>query len=330
MPEGFFEAGARSGKQSEGVGELFPFIRGQGDGVGLILEAAGFAGTGGAAVPGLHAEEGRAGLCPEGDHGEVLEVQGHAPARGLVAQGDALGTETLEDQGVQAAEGFIVQGDLAAVEHGLLPAAPDEPAGVQKEGVPVLGLVEGQLVILEPLTRKEGAADGGVGADAEGQGLRAGVLHSEGGGEAVFKELVPDLEDEGVRKLGQGLGALPELQDGEVRTLVREGELALPGEAVAAHFTGPAADVHPAVLQASDDGEEDGVLAGPEGGVALPDVFGSLPVSEGDQLAAPGADSGCQGGVGEGDVHGGTSCCSFSACSLLPLTMFARPCLKKV
>ena len=90
MPEGFFEAGARSGKQSEGVGKLFPFSRGQGDGVGLILEAAGFAGTGGAAVPGLHAEEGRAGLRPKGDHGKAPEVQGDAPARLFVPQGDPL------------------------------------------------------------------------------------------------------------------------------------------------------------------------------------------------------------------------------------------------
>ena len=66
-----------------------------------------------------------------------------------------------------------------------------------------------------------GAADGGVGPDAEGQRSRARILHGEGGGKAVCEELVPDLEDEGVRKLGQGLGALPELQDGEVRTLVR-------------------------------------------------------------------------------------------------------------
>ena len=72
---------------------------------------------------------------------------------------------------------------------------------------------------------------------------------------------------------------------------------------MAVHLEGLAADVDFAVLQAAHDGEEDGVLAGPEGGVALPDVLGAGPVPEGDQLAALGLDGSGEGGVGEGVGH---------------------------
>lgn len=216
--------------------------------MGLVLEAAGLAFIGGAALPGLHAEEGGAGLGPEGNHGEVLEVQGDAPAGFPVLEADGFGPEALENQGVQALEGGIVQGDLPTVEHGLRFAASEEALGGEKEGVCVLGLVKNQFIVLEAFPFKQGAADGGMGPDAEGQWGLAGVLHGEGGGKAVCEELVPDLEDEGEGEAGQGFRALPELQDGVVRTLIHGGECALPGETVAAHFKGPTADVRFAVL----------------------------------------------------------------------------------
>ena len=272
--------------------------------MGLVLKAAGLVRKGGAAVPGLHAEEGRAGLGPEGGHGKVPEVQRNAPARGFVPQGDAPGAEPLENKGVQALENLIVQGDFPAAKHGLPPAAAEEALGSEEEGVRVLGMLEEQPVFLKPLSLTEGAEDGGMGPDAEGQGAGAGILHGEGGGKAVFQKLVPDLENEGKGIAGQGFGALPELQDGVVPALLHGGEPALPGEAVAGHLKDAAVHVHPAVLQAAHDGEENGVLPGPEGGAALPDVLGPGPVLEGGQLAAQGADGGGQGCVGEGDGHG--------------------------
>ena len=116
---------------------------------------------------------------------------------------------------------------------------------------------------------------------------------------------MPDLEDEGEGELVQGLRTLPELQNGEVPSLVHGGKFALPGKTVAAHRKGPAADVRFAVFQAAHNGEEDGVLAGPEGGVSLPDVLGSGGGFEGDQLAALGTDRGGEGGGGKREVHRG-------------------------
>lgn len=280
--------------------------------MGLVLEAAGFALVGGAAVPGFHAQKRRAGFGPEGKHGEVMKVQEDAMARGLVPQGDALRAKILEDEGVQALEGGVVQGYRSAGEHGLFRAVPKEALGGEKEGVRVLAIVKGEGVVLETLAGEEGTADGGVGPDAKRQRLLSGVFYSEGGGKAVCEKLVPDPEDKGEGELGQGLRALPKLQDGVVLALVHGGEFALPRKTMAAHFKGLAADVRLAVFETADNGEEYGILPGPEGGVALPEIFGSGAVPEGDQLAAVGLDGGGEGGVGEGVKHGNTSCHSYS------------------
>ena len=268
----------------------------------LVLNAACLIGEGGAAVPGFHAQEW-ASRGPESHHGELAEVQGDAPAGPLMAEGDVLGFEILKDDGIQAAEGVIVQGDFASVHHGLPLAGLNQALSVQQQGVRVLGLVEDQLVVLEALPLRQGAVDGGVGPHAEGHGRLAGVLHQESGGKAVFQKPVPDPEDEGEGVARKGVRVFPELQGDAIGGLLRQGEGAFAGKAVAGHLAVLAIDIHFAVLQRAHHREEVGVSAGPESGIALPDVLGSGLGFQGDQLAALRVGGGGEGGASERDAH---------------------------
>ena len=98
----------------------------------------------------------------------------------------------------------------------------------------------------------------------------------------------PQGEGEGV--LGQSGLVLPQLQGDEVLPPVHKRKFHSPGEAVAAHLIGLAADIHPAVLQGTHNGEQDGVLTRPKGRVPLPDMLLSIAVSQGGQFSALGAD----------------------------------------
>ena len=86
----------------------------------------------------------------------------------------------------------------------------------------------------------------------------------------------PQREWEGIA--GQGFTAFPQLQHNKIIALFHEGELLGSGKSVAGHFADRSAGVHLAVFQGADNGEEDGILAGPEYRVAIPDIFRTVPV----------------------------------------------------
>ena len=215
-----------------------------------------------------------------------MEVQLHPPPGLPVEQGYAAGAQHAENHGVQLPEGLVAQGHAAAVQHGLSAVVADDALGVEQVAVRLFGDLKQELVVLKTLPRLEGAPDGGVGSDTEGHGGGAGVPHGEGGGKSVLQQPVGGLQGEGEGVLLQRLFVLPQRQGDEVLPLVHGGELQPPGEAVAAHLTGLAADVHPAVLQRPHNGEQDGVLPRPEGRVPLPDILQAVPVPQGDQLPA--------------------------------------------
>ena len=183
-----------------------------------------------------------------------MEVQPHASASFPVEQGDIPGAEHAENQGVHLGEVGVPQGDFSALlQHGLPAVVEDHALGGEQVGVRPLGLVEEELVVLKVLSLRN--ADSGVSSDAEGHGGGSGVFHREGGGKAVLQQLVGHLQGEGEGVLGQGGLVLPQLEGDEVLPLVHRRELHPPGEAVAAHLIGLAADVHPAVLQGAHNGE---------------------------------------------------------------------------
>ena len=103
----------------------------------------------------------------------------------------------------------------------------------------------------------------------------AGVVLPAGLGQAVVLQGVGDGEDEGEGVDGQRLRAVGQTKDRPGVGVLRGLEPAVPGEAVAGDGVGlPLVGVLP-VLEPPDDGEQQGGVAGPDGGVGLPDVLGA-------------------------------------------------------
>ena len=130
-------------------------------------------------------------------------------------------------------------------------------------------------VVVHGLAGLQGRPEAVVGPQFKEQLLPAGVVHPAGLGQAVVLQNIGDGEDEGEGVDGQGLRALGQAEDGAGLALLQHLKPAVPGEAVAGDGVGlPLVGVLP-VLEPPDDGEQQGSVAGPDGGVGLPDVLGA-------------------------------------------------------
>ena len=252
----------------------------------LLFVVVPLGGEGGTARPGLQAHVGAVVFGgPDAQHGELGEVHLHAPAGGLVHHPDPAGAQAVEDQGVPV-EQVVAQGDLPALELVGAVLVVDQAGALLDDGA-LLVLVPLKLdgVVLKlALSHRE--VEPGVAADDVGHGLVPGVLHREGGGVALLRQLVGhgEGEVEGVAGLGglcggqgQGDGALPLL------SLLELGAL---GEAVAAHGHPAAPDLHLVLPQGPYNGEEHRGVLVPVVGVRHPDALEACLVFERQQLGA--------------------------------------------
>ncbi len=82
-----------------------------------------------------------------------------------------------------------------------------------------------------------------------GGGPGAGVLHGEGGGEAVCQQLVPHPQEKGRDSAPASSAALPQLQHGEIAALFPPGVNSECRRSRGGHGKRSGRDVHPAVLQ---------------------------------------------------------------------------------
>ena len=179
---------------------------------------------------------------------------------------------------------------------GILQERPDtgpiQPVGVGDQGGAGLLLVKEDLVVGKCLPLFQGAAETGMGAQAEGHGLIAGVGHRDGGGKAGVGELLPHHQLKGVGVDRQSVGALPQLQLRPVLPLTGHGKFAGTGKAVTVHGDLFLPNRHLAVPQPTHDGEEEGIAPRPIGRISRPDVLQTVLIPVGHQLAAVGGHPG--------------------------------------
>ena len=239
-------------------------------------------------MPGLDAHIGRrlARHGPQSQQREVVEAHPHALAGLFAVQLHLPGLEAPENQGIHLVKVFVVQRQHV----GVLQTGPGtvqvHPVGVGHQGGTGLFLLKAHLVVGKGLPLLQGAAEAGVGPQAEGHGLVPGVGHRHRGGKAGVGELLAHHQPEGIGIDRQSVAALPQLQLRPVLPLPGHRKLAGAGKAVAVHGDLFPLNVDLAVLQAAHNGEQQGIAPRPVGRISRPDIFQAVFVPIGHQLSA--------------------------------------------
>jgi len=227
--------------------------------VGLVAEFSLIAAGVAEAVPWLDADEGGLLLigAPEGDDGAAV-VEGHGGRAVGVEQACLMGLAVVDLDAVVGEE-RVVEGDDAVADHvegylRHLVGAVD----VALQTFQGLLVVEGDDAVQGLVLAAAWGQEGGVAAYLEVDVAHVGVLHVPDDVDLVAAEAIGDGEVEAewidlqrLLRLVEGVGQLR-------FRLMDEGELRVAGEAVAGQVICLAVDVVGVVLDAADEGEEDG------------------------------------------------------------------------
>ena len=235
----------------------------------LTAEAAGIAQT----IPGLDTYKGSVlpEGAPEGDDGGAEFDRD----LGIACFVEQFGTAhlTLVDLHAVVAPGVVGELDDAALGFdghlGHLVGAVD----IALQTVEGLGVVETDAAVLALAGLHVGDVEGGVAADLEVDLALVGVEHVPDDADGVAVEDVADAEGEVV---GIDLTCLLARFEGEGDLAVALGdqfEVGVAGKAVAGKVVLLAVDTVGVVVDAADDGKEDGGVARPVFGIGLPQVL---------------------------------------------------------
>ena len=243
----------------------------------LGLEIVNDIVDGGNGGPGLDADVGSLGLgrMPQTDKLHIGEAEVNELAGLVRFEGNALCGIDKEDRIVikqvvlqrevltlTKSEGLGLTGVVAGLAH-------DQLLGIA-------GLVEFEVVILKCALAAHGQIEAGVTADREDQLVVAGVGDIKGGDNGVLHQRVgqDEIEAKGIDLAGRF--AVNHAEGDEIIALLIHINVTLAEEAVQIHFVGIAAVSIFSLGQTAADGEEVVGVAGPVGGIALPEIFGVI------------------------------------------------------